>query len=194
MKPSDYDQPIIPSMDKLSQQFQFSDPSLPLADENGKVSLCKHLLSVKLGRWLNPGEMVRFLDGNPKNINLSNLDVALKDVVPSKSQNLQIELVCPCCGQFLSLTITRRNQRLTRLNHYHQLELYKFKIDPEELRQLVWDMPSHDIAHLYGVSERTIGRRLREFGIKKPPLGYWQIVRAKQRKNPLTISKDPDMR
>ena len=193
MKPSEYDRPIIPSMEKSTQQFQFYDPSHPLADENGKVSLCKHLLSVKLGRWLNPGEMVRFLDGNPQNINLSNLDLATKNVVSVKAQNQQIELICPCCGQFLTLSITRRNQRVTRRDLYRQLELYKFKIEPGELQQLVWEMPAHDIAHLYGVSERTIGRRCREFGIRKPPLGYWQIIRAQQRRNNENVYEAQDM-
>ncbi|PKN92232.1 MAG: HNH endonuclease, partial [Chloroflexi bacterium HGW-Chloroflexi-5] len=49
----------------------------------------------------------------------------------------------------------------------------KFIIDPEELRQLVWEIPTTQIAALYGVSDKAVEKRCRALGIPKPPRGYW---------------------
>jgi hypothetical protein len=49
----------------------------------------------------------------------------------------------------------------------------KFVIDPEELRQLVWEIPTTHIASLYGVSDKAVEKRCRALGISKPPRGYW---------------------
>jgi hypothetical protein len=57
------------------------------------------------------------------------------------------------------------------------LALQIFEIDPEELNQLVWEIPITDIANLYGVSKRAIEKRCRELGIPKPPRGYWSKLR-----------------
>ena len=51
--------------------------------------------------------------------------------------------------------------------------LIEFIIDPEELRQLVWEIPTTQIAALYGVSDKAVEKRCRALGIPKPPRGYW---------------------
>lgn len=57
----------------------------------------------------------------------------------------------------------------------------KSEIDPEELRQLVWEVPTAEIASLYGVSPEAIEKRCRALGIHLPPRGYW----LKLNRNPL---------
>lgn len=44
---------------------------------------------------------------------------------------------------------------------------------PEILEKQVWEMPSTQLAKLYGVSDRMIGKWCDKFGISKPPRGYW---------------------
>ena len=49
------------------------------------------------------------------------------------------------------------------------------KFDPagEELRDLVWSMPSTGVAKLFGVSDVAVAKRCRLLGIEKPGRGYW---------------------
>lgn len=48
------------------------------------------------------------------------------------------------------------------------------KIPPkEELESLVWTIPSIEIAKKYNVSDRSIGKWCKKYGISKPPRGYW---------------------
>lgn len=44
----------------------------------------------------------------------------------------------------------------------------------DELRLLVWEMPTEHIASRYGVSGNAVGKWCKKFGIEKPPRGYWQ--------------------
>lgn len=43
----------------------------------------------------------------------------------------------------------------------------------EELEKIVWDMPTSHIAKKYGVSDNTIAKWCKSYGITKPPRGYW---------------------
>jgi hypothetical protein len=54
-----------------------------------------------------------------------------------------------------------------------RLASQKFEIDPEELHQLVWEIPVAEISNLYGVSKKVVEKRCRAFGIPKPSRDYW---------------------
>jgi len=54
----------------------------------------------------------------------------------------------------------------------------KFEITKEELEQLVWEMPSTQIAKKFGVCDRVIKSRCDRLGITKPPRGYWAKVKS----------------
>ena len=43
----------------------------------------------------------------------------------------------------------------------------------EELKQLLWERPSTQMAKDLGVSDAAISKRCRKRGIEKPPRGYW---------------------
>lgn len=43
----------------------------------------------------------------------------------------------------------------------------------EELEKLVWQIPSLHLSSKFGVSDRTIGKWCKWYGIAKPPRGYW---------------------
>ena len=44
---------------------------------------------------------------------------------------------------------------------------------PEILSRQVWEMPSQQLAKIYNVSDRMIGKWCDKFGIRKPERGYW---------------------
>ena len=52
----------------------------------------------------------------------------------------------------------------------------KFSIQKGDLEKLVWEIPSEEIAKMYGVSGTIVCRRCRQLGIKKPGKGYWTRI------------------
>lgn len=49
-----------------------------------------------------------------------------------------------------------------------------FDPGPEELKKLVWEKPTTEVAKMFGVSDKAIEKRCKLLGISKPPRGYWQ--------------------
>jgi hypothetical protein len=43
----------------------------------------------------------------------------------------------------------------------------------EDLRRLVWEIPSSSLAKQIGVSDKAVEKRCKRLGISKPPRGYW---------------------
>lgn len=46
----------------------------------------------------------------------------------------------------------------------------------EELQRLVWNLPTVQVAALFGVSDVAIGKRCKTLGIPKPTTGFWRKV------------------
>ena len=46
----------------------------------------------------------------------------------------------------------------------------------EELKRLVWEMPTTALAKHLGVSDNAVGKRCKKLGITKPEPGYWAKV------------------
>jgi hypothetical protein len=47
----------------------------------------------------------------------------------------------------------------------------------EELKELVWKMPTTKIASNLGVTDKAIEKRCKRLGIAKPPAGYWTKIK-----------------
>ncbi|MFX0101634.1 MAG: hypothetical protein ACFFCS_18835 [Candidatus Hodarchaeota archaeon] len=58
----------------------------------------------------------------------------------------------------------------------------KFKLTKEELEKEVWEKPSEQIAKEQGVSGRLITKKCRQYGIDKPPRGYWAKKSSEDKK------------
>lgn len=60
-----------------------------------------------------------------------------------------------------------------KTNAWHNHHEKKFDVPRHELERLVWEMPLIKVAIRYGVSDSTIAKRCKQFGIQKPGRGYW---------------------
>lgn len=49
----------------------------------------------------------------------------------------------------------------------------------EELEKLIWAMPTTAIAKMFSMSDNGITRWIKDYGLDKPPRGYWQKMQAK---------------
>lgn len=55
----------------------------------------------------------------------------------------------------------------------------KSKIPPKEvLEQLLWTIPSTEIAKIYKVSDKSVFKWAKKYELDKPPRGYWQILKS----------------
>ncbi len=52
--------------------------------------------------------------------------------------------------------------------------------DDDELKKIIWEMPTTQIAEKYGVSDKTVEKRCKSRGIEKPPRGYWAKVKSEE--------------
>jgi hypothetical protein len=43
----------------------------------------------------------------------------------------------------------------------------------EELKKLLWEIPTQRLAERYGVSDKAVEKWAKSYGIDKPPRGYW---------------------
>lgn len=53
----------------------------------------------------------------------------------------------------------------------------KFDISDDDLKRIVWEMPSSKIAEKFGISDVAVAKRCKKLGIEKPGRGYWTSVR-----------------
>ena len=173
MEPCDYHRSIQPITNPETGQQEFKDPQHPLARKDGMVMLSRHLMSVRSGRWLRPGEIVIYRDGNPQNLVEGNLELTTLGKLSHRLRGISAILHCPYCGLAFKVPPSHKNRRVYHNDTCRRLASRKFEIDPEELRQLVWEIPTTQIASLYGVSDKAIEKRCRALGISKPPRGYW---------------------
>lgn len=52
------------------------------------------------------------------------------------------------------------------------------RIGKKELERLVWTKPTRDLAKEFGISDVAINKQCKKLGIKKPPVGFWNKVKA----------------
>ena len=75
---------------------------------------------------------------------------------------------CPVCG---AKKLKRR--RACSVSCAGKLR-QRISIHPDVLRELVWKMPTTQLAQRLGVSDSAVGKLCKKLGIPKPPRGYWQ--------------------
>lgn len=54
----------------------------------------------------------------------------------------------------------------------------EWPVSKEELTKLIWSMPAVKVAELFGISDDTVAKQCKCYGIKRPPLGFWVKVNA----------------
>jgi len=48
----------------------------------------------------------------------------------------------------------------------------------EVLTNLVWELPTTEVANRFGVSDVTVAKWCKSYGINKPPRGFWMTARC----------------
>lgn len=172
--PSDYPSFPLLRYDKGTCYLYFMDKNHPLANKQGRVLYHRHILSLKIGRWLAPGECTHHRDNNrlnnhPKNLSLMTREAHAYEHNPGINGRIHYSR-CAACNQ-----VFRRSHPTTKFcsTECAREKERRFDPTPEELLSLVWEMPTVRVAERFGVSDVAIAKRCKKYGIEKPPRGYW---------------------
>jgi hypothetical protein len=109
-EPGDYQHNIQPVTNPETGQQEFKDPQHPLARKDGMVLLSRHLISVQVGRWLHPGEIVLYRDGNPQNLTKENLELTTLTKLAHGLRCNSVILYCPFCGLPFKVPPSHKNR------------------------------------------------------------------------------------
>ena len=169
-----------------NQYLQFFMPQHPLAASNGMVNFARHVASQKVGRWLTPNEVVVHADGRRDNCQPENLVILHRSELAARSLHAnhreRVLLVCsrPECRQEYTDVPSHASRRRYCSPECAQIASRKFQVDPAEMQQMVWEMPTVHIANAYGVSDKAIERFCKKHNLQKPGRGYWAKLYAGQ--------------
>ena len=117
--------------------------------------------------------------------------ISLWDCIEHPFTNLI--LYCPICGALYKMSLSHllrtsgKNRQFFHNRTRRRLVSQTLEIDPEELYQLIQEIPIAEVATLYGVSKRVIEKRCRAFGILWDAQDYQVQSKSDQR----LISEDP---
>jgi hypothetical protein len=152
----------------------FYDRHHPLADPlTGRVFVHRYLAAKMHGRRLREGQIVYFQDGNPENISPDNLAVATRKELIQRRPRRVVQKVCQRCRKRFIVPMAHKARRCHCSVQCAALDRRLFEVTAEDLRELVWALPTTDVARLFGVSDKAIEKRCKRLGIAKPPRGYW---------------------
>lgn len=157
------------------------DKNSPYADVNGKLYQHHYVMGEHIGRPLRDGECVHHIDRDRTNNNLSNLrlmtasDHAKLHAIEDRGYRAETRF-CRKCSKELIVSVKSSQVYCSR--KCCDLDSRLFEIDPQELRALVWSMPTTKVAKILGVSDVAVSQRCKKYGIDKPPRGYWAKVKA----------------
>ena len=181
----------------------FYCPGHPLARQNGTVAVHRHKMSVHLGRWLEPDEMIYFVDRNPRNVSLENLRAVSRAeffrlTVRPDGIEPKAELLCHQCKKPFIVVASQRDRRHHCSRECLTITQTRFRVSAKELHDWVWSMPTTHVAAELGVSDKAIEKRCKKLGVTKPPRGYWAQVYAGKidpiaNKPPFNGSKDSSL-
>jgi len=149
---------------------------------------------LKLGRKLNPGEVVHHVDGKKDNNTLENLEVMRSHAdhgrFHSKNTVLirrhedgvvtvdTVPIVCGVCGdEFVprsaTQTICSKKCSDAHLAAIKPDTCTQHGLSTDQVRTLLWENPCTAVAKELGVSETAIRKYCKKHGIDKPGPGYW---------------------
>lgn len=104
--------------------------------------------------------------------------IRVKSLWHKKPRAKKVEKICPICEKSFIYSHCRQNHCSVFCARKTTAKI-KNKPSKEELAKMIWEMPMTKIAEKYGCSDRAVDKWCKNYEIKKPPMGYWAKMKAK---------------
>jgi hypothetical protein len=156
-------------------------------DDRWKGYMFEHIYIAEhfSGKPLEPNEVVHHLDLNPLNNKIENLLIIDRGqhnrlhkwlekqgiVRQSYEYSSSVKECVKCKKEFLTLNLTTR---FCSHECSHDFVRDSPMPDAEELKLLLWEIPTTAIAQKYNVSDSAVGKWCKKYNLSKPPRGYWR--------------------
>lgn len=180
--PNDYNKEISLKKDKTLGYLYFIDKEHPLSCNGvGKVYHHRHVISLKIGKWIDKSYHVHHKNEDKEDNNFENLNIISPNMhtrIHNKSRVI-VKSCEDCSKKFKSNKPSSRFCSTKCKNSFLYNERLENKVDKLLLERLVRLMPTTKIAQLYGKSDVAAGKLCKKYGIEKPSRGYW----AKRKSN-----------
>lgn len=171
IKPKEYNKRIKLILEP-NGYYVFFDKAHPLSYKDGKTYYHRHMMAIKLERWVLSEENVHHIDDNKLNNNINNLEIlSRKEHSDLHNPRLKSNIICKICKVEFYPSTSKTSKFCS--DSCFKKSIQKFNPTKQELRQLVWLMPTTKVAKLFGVSDVAVSKRCKKLGINKPPRGYW---------------------
>jgi len=174
--PNSYTKHIKTKIDKTLKYIYFIDKEHPLANKSGKVYYHRHVISIKIGKWIDSSYDVHHIDENRQNNDPSNLEMISRSKHQRKHKingNSSKKVICckNCSKKFITIDDEFCSQSCA--SSFRQKGGIHNKIEKEELAKLVWVLPATKIAEKLNCSDVMINKLCKRWSISKPGRGYW---------------------
>jgi len=161
-------------LDKGNGYMYCYAPDSEFATKSGKVYEHRYVMQVYLGRQLKEDECVHHIDRNKTNNDISNLQLMTIDE-HARLHKLEdgdgqiLAVTCAQCGlEFESISSENRKFCSKKCSTDN---VRKINIDIDDLRELVWSMPTSKVAKKLGVSDVAIGKLCKKWVSTNPREG-----------------------
>jgi len=154
-----YTKPIRVRRDKTLGYEYFCDKLHPCANNQGKVYYHRHVLSLKLGRWLLSNEHVHHADGCKWNNDPDNLELVTAEEHPALHHPAREPKLCELCGsptkekRFCSVGCASFSTRVVK------------RPSKSELRSLLRATTWTALGRRYGVSDNAVRKWAKQYGL-----------------------------
>jgi hypothetical protein len=167
-KPSDYTKKIRIQIDKSTGYIFFTDKEHPLAyASNGKVYYHRHVVSLKLNRWLKSNEFVHHIDGNRENNHPDNLEITSNAEHARQHAEKQGRVkitakLCPICGHPFSQKEATQKYCSHECGHL-AIRRVKRRPSKKKLAKLIKKHSWVALGRMFGVSDNAIRKWARKY-------------------------------
>lgn len=154
----------------------FLDKDHPLRSGNANfVYYHRHVISLKLNRWINKDEIVHHIDHDKQNNSCDNLEILNIKEHAKKHANKIEEKICPECS--ILFTPNKNKDKYCCKECYYS-SLIKDKIITKEiLEPLLWQIPFSILGPSLGYTDTGIKKRGIKLGCIMPPPRFHTVIK-----------------